>query len=152
MSIKIYESSETSYCTIEVKEAEEELLPEEAKIKLAEIMEAINVKTIHRVIFDGEIRLADYEYGQTCISFVGSLKEQEMSTALATTGPNTSIGGTPSKANFLRRAERAATNRAKKVGNQLKVIKVRRMAVTNSALGLTIVLTFAYTRTFVTYY
>jgi hypothetical protein len=149
MSIKIYESSETSYCTIEVKEAEEELLPEEAKIKLAEIMEAINVKTIHRVIFDGEIRLADYEYGQTCISFVGSLKEQEMSTALATTaGPNTSIGGTPSKANFLR----AATKRAKKVGNQLKVIKVRRMAVTNSALGLTIVLTFAYTRTFVTYY
>jgi hypothetical protein len=146
MSIKIYESSETSYCTIEVKEAEEELLPEEAKIKLAEIMEAINVKTIHRVIFDGEIRLADYEYGQTCISFVGSLKEQEMSTALATT--NTSIGGTPSKANFLK----AATNRAKKVGNQLKVIKVRRMAMTNSALGLTIMPTFAYTRTFVTYY
>ena len=117
LDIKFNDQSEDSHCTFAVTSVEEvELLPEEARMKLAQIAESINIKKVHRVIFNGEIRLADYEFGQTCVSFVGNVREEERSGAK---GLTTSIPSSASKqGNFMKQATR-------KVGVNIKKIKVR---------------------------
>jgi len=75
-------SPDKSTNIIELTSLDEDDLSDEATAKLVEILASINTKTVKRGVIEGKLSFTDFEFGQTAVTMVGTLKAEERATEM----------------------------------------------------------------------
>ncbi|GMI41984.1 hypothetical protein TrCOL_g13771 [Triparma columacea] len=73
-------SPDKSTNIMELAPLDEDNLSDEATAKLVEILASIKTKTVKRGVIKGELSFTDFEFGQTAVTMVGTLKAEERAT------------------------------------------------------------------------
>jgi len=76
------DSPEKSTNIMELAPLDEDDLSDEATAKLVEILAFKNTKTVKRGVIEGELSFTDFEFGQTAVTMVGTLKAEERVTEM----------------------------------------------------------------------
>jgi hypothetical protein len=79
LDVKIV-SPDKSTNIMELAPLDEDDLSDEATAKLVEILASINTKTVKRGVIKGKLSFTDFEFGQTAVTMVGTLKAEERAT------------------------------------------------------------------------
>ncbi|GMI25113.1 hypothetical protein TrCOL_g11460, partial [Triparma columacea] len=75
-------SPDKSTNIMELTSLDEEDLSDEATMKLVEILASVKTKTVKRGVIKGKLSFTGFEFGQTAVTMVGTLKAEERATKM----------------------------------------------------------------------
>ena len=75
-------SPDKSTNIMELAPLDEDDLSDEATAMLVEILASIKTKTVQRGVIKGKLSFTDFEFGQTAVTMVGTLKAEERATEM----------------------------------------------------------------------